>query len=55
MIAYTASLAEPRIKTTVLFNSGHIDRTAKTLALLKGMKRPVAYFLGDITGMLLIQ
>lgn len=36
VVVYTASVAEPRIKATVLFNSGYIDRSAKNLALLKG-------------------
>ena len=49
-IAYTASLAEPKIKFTVLFNSGYIDRSASTLKTLKSLKNPVAYFLGDVTG-----
>lgn len=36
VVVFTASLVEPRIKATVLFNSGYIDRSAKNLALLKG-------------------
>jgi len=45
--SYTVSLSDPRIKHTVLFNSGYIDRTAASN--LKNIKHSVAYFLGDIT------
>jgi hypothetical protein len=47
--SYTATLADPRIKWTVLFNSGYIDRSQATLKALKDLKGPVAYFLGDST------
>jgi dienelactone hydrolase len=42
--AYSVSYHEPRVKLTVLFNSGVIDNQ-KTY-LLKELKAPVAYFLG---------
>ncbi|KAF2664237.1 hypothetical protein BT63DRAFT_460540 [Microthyrium microscopicum] len=45
--SYTVSLADPRIKHTVLFNSGYIDRSA--VKNLKSIKSTVAYFLGDVT------
>jgi hypothetical protein len=42
--AYSASYHEPRVKWTVLFDSGILDE--KKLYLLKELKAPVAYFLG---------
>jgi hypothetical protein len=48
MLSYTVSLSDPRIKHTVLFNSGYIDRSATKN--LKNINSTVAYFLGDITG-----
>jgi dienelactone hydrolase len=42
--AYSASYHEPRIKLTVLFNSGVLDQDKAYL--LQELKAPVAYFLG---------
>lgn len=45
--AYSASYQDPRVKLTILFNSGIID-TSKT-PLLADLTAPVAYFLGGPT------
>jgi dienelactone hydrolase len=42
--AYSVSYHEPRVKLTVLFNSGVLDD--QKAYLLKELKAPVAYFLG---------